>query len=188
MSSALGPKITPPSASLWRVSIIFTSKKQKFIFATHFHEIANFEEIAEKERLTLKHLAVSYDQEKDKLVYDRKLQDGPGESMYGLEVCKSLKLPPAFLRHAHEIRNKYCKTTSSILEYKPSRYNAKKLRGICERCKKNFSTEVHHIHHQKDADKAGFIGHFHKNHVANLAALCEACHLAEHSQEKEVSI
>ena len=163
-------------------------QKTKFIFATHFHEIANFEEIAEKERLTLKHLAVSYDQEKDKLVYDRKLQDGPGESMYGLEVCKSLKLPQAFLRHAHEIRNKYCKTTSSILEYKPSRYNAKKLRGICERCKKNFSTEVHHIHHQKDADIDGFIGHFHKNHVANLAALCEACHLAEHSQEKEVSL
>lgn len=163
-------------------------QKTKFIFATHFHEIANFEEIAEKKRLVLKHLAVSYDQEKDKLVYDRKLQDGPGESMYGLEVCKSLKLPQAFLRHAHEIRNKYCKTTSSILEYKPSRYNAKKLRGICERCKKNFSTEVHHIHHQKDADKDGFIGHFHKNHVANLAALCEACHLAEHYQEKEASL
>lgn len=163
-------------------------QKTKFVFATHFHEIADFEEITEKDRLVLKHLAVSYDQEKDKLVYDRKLQDGPGESMYGLEVCKSLKLPQAFLRHAHEIRNKYCKTTSSILEYKPSRYNTKKLRGICERCKKNFSTEVHHIHHQKDANKDGFIGHFHKNHVANLAALCEACHLAEHSQEKEAAI
>jgi len=155
-------------------------QKTKFVFATHFHEIAGFEEITEKEKLVLKHLAVSYDKEKDKLVYDRKLRNGPGESMYGLEVCKSLKLPTAFLRHAHEIRNKYCKKSSSILEYKPSRYNAKKLRGICERCKKNFSTEVHHIHHQKDANEDGFIGHFHKNHVANLTALCEECHLAEH--------
>ena len=159
-------------------------KKTKFIFATHFHEIADFEEINKKERLVLKHLAVNYDQERDKLIYNRKLLDGPGESMYGLEVCKSLKLPSAFLKHAHEIRNKYCKKNSSILEYKSSRYNAKKLRGICERCKKNFSTEVHHIHHQKEANKDGFIDHFHKNHVANLAALCEACHLAEHSTKK----
>lgn len=158
-------------------------QKTKFIFATHFHEIANFEEITSKNRLMLKHLEVIYDQEKDKLVYNRKLQDGPGESMYGLEVCKSLKLPSMFLREAHEIRNKYCKTSSSMLEYKQSRYNAKKLRGMCERCKKNFSTEVHHINHQKDANKDGFIGHFHKNHVANLAALCEECHLAEHHQE-----
>jgi DNA mismatch repair protein MutS len=155
----------------------------KFIFATHFHEIARFEEIVMKNRLLLKHLAVHYDQEQDKLVYDRKLQDGPGESMYGLEVCKALKLPQHFLSAAHEIRNKYCKETSSMLDYKPSRYNAKKLRGICERCNKNFSTEVHHINHQKEANKDGFIGHFHKNHVANLASLCEECHLAEHQNE-----
>lgn len=155
----------------------------KFIFATHFHEIARFEEIVMKKRLLLKHLAVHYDQEQDKLVYDRKLQDGPGESMYGLEVCKALKLPQHFLSAAHEIRNKYCKETSSMLDYKPSRYNAKKLRGICERCNKNFSTEVHHINHQKEANKDGFIGHFHKNHVANLASLCEECHLAEHQNE-----
>lgn len=161
-------------------------EKTKFIFATHFHEIAHFEEISEKDKLVLKHLAVNYNQEQDKLIYDRKLHDGPGESMYGLEVCKSLKLPAAFLAQAHSIRNKYCKKSSSILEYKTSRYNTKKLRGICEKCKKNFSTEVHHINHQKEANDDGFIGHFHKNHVANLAALCEACHLAEHSLEQHL--
>jgi len=125
-------------------------------------------------------MIVLYDKENDKLLYDRKLHDGPGESMYGLEVCKSLHLPDKFLKSAHAIRNKYCKMNSSILEYKSSRYNSKKLKGICEECKKEFSTEIHHIHHQKNANKDGFIGHFHKNHVANLKALCEECHLKIH--------
>ena len=155
-------------------------KKSNFIFATHFHEIVNFGEIKSKEGIKLKHMIVLYDKENDKLLYDRKLHDGPGESMYGLEVCKSLHLPDKFLKSAHAIRNKYCKMNSSILEYKSSRYNSKKLKGICEECKKEFSTEIHHIHHQKNANKDGFIGHFHKNHVANLKALCEECHLKIH--------
>jgi 5-methylcytosine-specific restriction endonuclease McrA len=34
---------------------------------------------------------------------------------------------------------------------------------------------------QKDADEDGFIGAVHKNHKANLMALCEECHLKQHS-------
>ena len=53
------------------------------------------------------HMTVIYDKERDVLQYDRKLKDGPGESMYGLEVCKSLSLPSEFLEQAYHIRNKY---------------------------------------------------------------------------------
>ena len=35
------------------------------------------------------HMSVIFDKANNKLVYDRKLKAGPGESMYGLEVCKS---------------------------------------------------------------------------------------------------
>ena len=46
----------------------------------------------------MKHMEVKYDHQKDILIYDRKLKDGPGNSMYGLEVCKSLNLSPNFLQ------------------------------------------------------------------------------------------
>ena len=50
-------------------------------------------------------MKVKYNREKNKLVYDRKLHDGGGNHMYGLEVCKSLNLPEEFLELALKIRN-----------------------------------------------------------------------------------
>ena len=156
-------------------------EQSNFIFATHFHEITDFDEIRVMEKLSLNHMAVHYNREKDKLVYDRKLREGPGENMYGLEVCRALHLPSDFLENAHALRNKYNPSTGSILEWKTSRYNSKKLRGICEECKKVFSTEVHHVAHQASAKENGYIGSFHKNNFANLRSLCETCHLKEHN-------
>ena len=159
-----------------------------FIFATHLHEIAGYSEIREMApRLRLAHMRVFYDKTRDTLVYDRKLQDGAGESMYGLEVCKSLHLPSDFLENANTIRVKYrgvsTKTpTASILDdATPSRYNAAKLRRLCELCEKARGTEVHHLQHQESADADNFIGHIHKNHPANLASICEDCHRAIHN-------
>jgi DNA mismatch repair protein MutS len=158
-----------------------------FIFATHLHEIAAYSEIREMApRLRLAHMRVFYDKSCDTLVYDRKLQDGAGESMYGLEVCKSLHLPDDFLENANTIRVKYrgvsTKTpTASILDDAiQSRYNAAKLRRLCELCQKKKGTEVHHLQHQESADANDFIGHIHKNHPANLATVCEECHREIH--------
>ena len=47
-------------------------------------------------------------------------------------------------------------------------------------CKQNLGEEVHHLQHQKEADEANFIQHFHKNHPANLMTVCESCHLKMH--------
>jgi DNA mismatch repair protein MutS len=129
-------------------------------------------------------MSVHYDREKDILVYDRKLKEVPGNNMYGLEVCRSLNLPKDFLELANNIRIKYDKS-SSILSLKESKYNNKKIRSICEECKEEYSTEVHHINPQKMADENGFIkrkdgSKFHKNHLANLMALCEKCHKKMH--------
>ena len=154
--------------------------KCSFIFATHMHEINKYEEIEELDRLSMKHLEVTYNKEKDILVYDRKLKDGPGFSMYGLEVCRSLHLPEDFLKYANEIRLKYRNNEQSILSAKPSKYNAKKIRNICEMCNNEMGTEIHHLQHQKNADEFNFIGHFHKNHVANLISICEKCHDTVH--------
>jgi DNA mismatch repair protein MutS len=163
--------------------------RSSFIFATHLHEIINYDEINSLKSVKLKHMSVVYDKEKDLLVYDRKLKDGPGNSMYGLEVCKSLNLPQDFLDSAYEIRMKYHPEGASILSLKTSRYNSKKLVGTCEKCGTNMGTEVHHLQHQVNADSNGIISTddsiFHKNNLANLMTLCESCHNAEHKISKK---
>lgn len=157
------------------------AKKSNFIFATHFHEIIRFDEMETMTRLSLKHMAVHYDRELDCLVYDRILRDGPGNRMYGLEVCKSLYLPDDFLTKAMEIRTKYFPETRGELSNSPSKYNAKKIKGICELCKSSIGEEIHHLQPQKDADDKGFIGILQKNHLANLLTVCEYCHQKIHT-------
>ena len=131
-------------------------------------------------------MSVLFDREAGKLIYDRKLREGPGENMYGLEVCKSLDLPYNFLDRAHELRMKYSsQPVVQVLKTKASRYNKKKLRDMCEICNTEMSTEVHHLQHQKNADTGGIIGgEFHKNHPGNLINVCEECHDILHKHPK----
>jgi hypothetical protein len=56
---------------------------------------------------------------------------------------------------------------------------------MCEFCSKEIATEVHHLRHQKYADGNNFIDHFSKNHVANLASICEKCHDLIHANEEQ---
>ena len=166
------------------------SLKSSFIFATHLHEIVNFSEINELSSVVLKHMEVIYDKERDILVYDRKIKDGPGTSMYGLEVCKSLNLPEDFLNMAYSIRDKYNPQFKSILSLKPSHYNSKKIMGMCELCEKNMGAEVHHLQHQRDADNNNIIRNdngtiFHKNNLANLISVCKECHDKFHKTDKK---
>ena len=193
-SLILGDELCSGTETLSAISI-FVAGIQKlhkcrssFIFATHLHEIVDYDEISSLDSVKLKHMAVIYDKERDTLVYDRKLKDGPGNSMYGLEVCKSLSLPQDFLDAAYEIRSKYHPEGASLLSLKTSRYNSKKVVGVCEKCGKNMGTEVHHVQHQASADQTGFIHSedsvFHKNNLANLMTVCEACHKEEHKNDK----
>ena len=126
-------------------------------------------------------MAVTFDREKDCLIYDRKLKPGPGNRMYGLEVCKSLYLEEEFLNTAYSIRNKYFPDTKGELSHGTTVYNAKKVRGVCEMCKSEIAGETHHINEQKDANADGFIESFHKNHPANLLSVCEKCHDTIHA-------
>jgi DNA mismatch repair protein MutS len=149
-----------------------------FLFATHMHEINGYDEVRSLSKICMKHLTVAYDKSKDTLIYNRKLADGPGASMYGLEVCKSLHLPDSFLEFANAVRLRHRAPPSDIgiLSFEPSHFNAHKLKGVCERCSSELAQEVHHLLPQKDADHLNYIGHVPKNHVANLMALCTRCH------------
>jgi DNA mismatch repair protein MutS len=158
-------------------------KKSSFIFATHFHSIQYFDELKSMENISMKHLTVSYNYELKKLIYGRKLCDGAGESVYGLEVCKSLSLPDDFLDRAYKIRNKYNNITTSVLDLKQSTYNKDKLRNICEICKTSMGTEIHHLKYQKIATN-DYVDSMYIHHPANLASICEKCHQDIHKNNK----
>jgi len=156
------------------------SKHTSFIFATHFHEINSYTEIEDMDKLSMMHLSVTYNKEKDYLMYDRKLKDGPGEDMYGLEVCKSINLPNSFLERAHKLRIKYNPQSANTLSQGTSSFNVNKIKGPCELCGKP-GKEVHHLAHQSSANKRGYTNNHHKNHPANLMNVCDKCHDKMHS-------
>jgi DNA mismatch repair protein MutS len=198
-SLILGDELCSGTESISAMSIFLAGiqtlyqKKCSFVFATHLHEIVGtkeLEEMMQRKEVVLKHMSVIWDREKKKLIYDRKIKNGSGDNMYGLEVCNSLQLPDDFLEKAIQIRKTYFPITEnpipfvSPLSKNLSHFSRKKVMGICESCKQKWGTEVHHKHRQSTADKDGFIHTdryvFHKNHPANLQTLCHSCHQKEH--------
>lgn len=185
-SLVLGDELCSGTETISAISIFVAGiqrlyrSNSSFIFATHLHEIVDYEEVIEMKTVHLKHMEVMYNKETDSLIYNRKLKDGSGANVYGLEVCKSLSLPQDFLDSANEIRLKYNTEGKSMLSLKQSRYNANKIVNMCEKCGKNEGKEVHHLQHQSDANEDGIIrtldSVFHKNNLANLMTLCEKCH------------
>jgi DNA mismatch repair protein MutS len=163
---------TESALSIFAATLMrLTNVNASCIFATHFHEIIKYDEIKSLDTLRICHMAVSFDAQKDTLIYDRKLKDGPGNRMYGLEVCKSLYLDSEFMNLANQ----------GELNHKTSVYNAKKVRGMCEICVTEPSSETHHLLHQENANSNGFINSTHMNHKANLMSICKKCHLNIHS-------
>lgn len=133
----------------------------KFIFASHlFGILPQLKDI--KDKFSVFHLRLK--RISGKIVYDRKLYPGQGETFYGVEVAKSMGFPDWFLSDLDEEPN-----------LKMSHYNKKKLVVNCEICG-DVAIDTDHIIPQKDADSNGMIKHFHKNHLGNLQALCKKCH------------
>ena len=184
-SMILGDELCSGTESTSALSIFVSgieklySLESTFIFATHFHEVVKYNEIQELDKLKLYHMSVIYNNKDKKLIYDRKLKDGPGESMYGLEVCKALDLPEEFLDRAHELRTKYIKEFN-ILNMGTSRYNSKKIKGACEICNLNIGEEIHHLQYQSQSENNYINNEFHKNHLANLINVCSICHNKVH--------
>jgi DNA mismatch repair protein MutS len=105
----LGDEISKGTESTSGISItsaaiqLLNEKKSSFLFATHLHEVADLKIIKDIDTIKIYHLKVIY--ENDKLIYDRKLETGNGERLYGLEVAKSLGLSDIFLKKAQETKN-----------------------------------------------------------------------------------
>jgi len=181
-------------------------RKTSFIFSTHMHHLATDPDILKinTDELRICHLAIKYDSTTKSLVYDRKIKEGSGESIYGLEVAMSLSFDPDFIKGASEIRTRMIQggNDGQILSGKKSRYNQKVYVDRCIVCgtkpglvkgnlkgsnkgnnKGNGNIELHshHIEEQANANSNGFINDFHKNKEDNIIVLCEECHKSLHA-------
>jgi DNA mismatch repair protein MutS len=165
---------TSSAVSIFAQVLLWLNKKgSSHIFASHFHQLTTMKEIVSLKKLAIKHMSVT--NINGVLHYTRKLEDGPGENMYGIEVCKSFDFPQEFIEETYKLRNKYNKKLCGTLSKKKSKYNAKKLKGNCEWCDRT-GIDIHHLEPQEKADVNNWIQTFHKNHPANLANVCKECH------------
>ena len=90
------------------------SLKSTFIFATHLHQLGNIPQLKDLKHLIFLHLGIKYDETNDTLIYNRVLQLGQGDSLYGLEFAKSLHMDKEFLQMAQTIRENLDNSASEV--------------------------------------------------------------------------
>ena len=157
-----------------------------FIFATHLHNLSRMPEIDKIRNVKKYHLKVKFDRDNNRLIYDRKLHQGSGSAIYGLEVCKAMDLPDEFIDIANSIRKELMNVDPEILSTKKSNYNSQLYMDKCSICGKE-GVDTHHIKPQEDADENDFIGSMHKNTKGNLVVLCEECHQKTHHGNLQIN-
>ena len=173
------------ATSLVSSTILHLSKvKSTFMFSTHLHTLMEIDKIKNSGDINIKHFSLNIDD--NGLTFNRKLKDGHGESLYGLEIAKTLDIGSEFMKNAFSFRNTLQKRCDLILNTKKSKYNSSLYIHDCYICKKQEKEvgflHTHHINFQKDADKNGIIKdkYFHKNKIHNLVVLCNICHELVH--------
>ncbi|AXH11575.1 MutS-related protein [Halarcobacter bivalviorum] len=194
-SLILGDEISHSTETMSGLSIVASAilKLAKlesiFVFATHLHQLPEIKEIENLKNIIPLHLSVMYQDEEDKLIFDRKLKYGSGSSMYGLEYAKSLHMDREFLSVANEIRKRLTDDYDKIerlTQKKTSKYNKDLFASTCIICGRACD-DVHHIKEQARANKDGFIGHINQNHKYNLIPLCKLHHKMVHEGKINVN-
>ena len=193
-SLVLGDEISHGTETLSGVAIVSSAiiklakLRSLFLFATHLHQLSTMKEITMLDNVVNLHLSVEYDESKDLLLFNRILQGGSGSSIYGLEFAKSLHMDSEFLEIANKIRKRLANDFDELellVKKKKSKYNKELYVTKCVICGA-MAEDVHHISQRSLADKAGFIGHFHKDNKHNLVPLCKEHHNDIHSGKLKV--
>ena len=193
-SLVLGDEISHGTETLSGVAIVASAiiklakLRSLFLFATHLHQLSTMQEITTLDNVVDLHLSVEYDEVKDTLLFNRVLQAGSGSSIYGLEFAKSLHMDNDFLDTANTIRKRLANDFDELellVKKKKSKYNKDLYVTKCVICGA-VAEDVHHISQRSLADKAGFIGHFHKDNKHNLIPLCKEHHNQIHDGKIKV--
>jgi DNA mismatch repair protein MutS len=186
-SLVLGDELCSGTESLSATALVaagvetLTTRGAKFIFATHLHELATLPDIVSLGGVRAYHLKVHYDATTDHLVYDRTLAQGSGSALYGLEVCRALDLPMAYLERATALRQ----SLAGWQAPKVSSYSPDVVLDACSVCKSTKGLEAHHIHPQADV-KTLIAEGVQLHGTGNLACLCTTCHDDHHAGRLEI--
>jgi DNA mismatch repair ATPase MutS len=161
-SLVLGDEISHGTETLSAVAIVastimeLTKKGCLFLMTTHLHQLSMISELSRLREVVHLHLSVRYDEEDDRLIYDRILKSGRGSSVYGLEFAESLHMNPNFLINAKRLRENLAKEYD-VLELGNQKEYIKRYREVvaseCVICgalvrnvqKNSFSKEHHHL-------------------------------------------
>lgn len=191
-SLVIGDELCSGTESISAVSIVsaglvtlHNKTKSKFVFATHLHDLVDVPEIKDLAKLKVYHLSVTYDEGSKLLIYDRKLKEGNGSTLYGIEVCKSLDMSNDFLDIANKVRHRITGTDHGLVAKKKSSYNSQVIVDKCMLCLQKIASEVHHIKEQNEFDSEGHTNN-NKNAKFNLIPVCNVCHNSIHHGNKHV--
>jgi DNA mismatch repair protein MutS len=158
--------------------IEFIQKNTKFVLTTHLHDVMTNEKIQPyRNRIDILHFEMEMENN-DLYIpsiqkrYNRKLLQGTGKSLYGIEIAKQIGLPETFLRRAFEIREQ-CHI---------SKYNSRLVKTECFLCQSKHDLHTHHITPQVSFQKDSIYKSHKKNGLYNLLVLCRYCHNQLHDQ------
>jgi len=167
----LGDEISHGTETLSAVAIVastvmeLASRGVLFLLTTHLHQLSMVQELTRLRQVVSLHLSVRYDENSDRLLYDRILKSGRGSSVYGLEFAESLHMHPTFLKNAKHLRENLAKEYA-VLELSHQKEHTKRYRDVvafeCVICgalvrmdqRRDITKEHHHLialcdHHRR---------------------------------------
>jgi DNA mismatch repair protein MutS len=159
---------------------ILCKRRTNFLFATHLHKLHEIDII--REAKNLRHFYIDLQFSEGRIVFGRKIFEGIGEKLYGIEVAEYIIDNEEFQRLATKTRRQLLDEPQG--SPKSSTYNSATYVEECAICgEKGGQLDVHHIHSQKYADCNDTIEYFNKNHGGNLVVLCVIHHNQVHKGE-----
>jgi len=180
-SIVLGDEICKGTEETSALSIVsssiirFCERNVNFIMATHFHKLYDMVCIKKLTNIKFAHLSIICDKNNNHIIYGRKLEDGPGGSLYGIEIAEFIIEDADFIKNAKSIRNDLLNKNKEILCTKTSNYNTNLYVDQCSICGINgncYPLDTHHIKEQHTFD----IDDFNKDKLANIVVLCKKHH------------
>lgn len=161
-----------------------------FIFASHLHDLPKIPEVSELKNLRIFHLVVEYDDKRDILIYNRKMQPGSGPKSYALLVAKYIINNTTFKHLAQTITTRLTGNGISTIPLKKSNYNKSLVIKQCSICNHipskahNKPLDTHHINFQCNCDENKHVTdspHMSKDELYNIVPLCKRCHTLVHA-------
>ena len=172
---AIGTETTSALSIVSSSIKLLCDKQVSFMCTSHLHQLNNLDIIKNISNLKTYHLKITNDN--DTIIYDRKLEEGSGPAIYGLNVCQALNMGNDFLSLARQVQMEINGENNNVLNNKKSVYNKTVIMDKCSMpmcdC---MAEETHHIMEQVDADENQNFTHHHKNKAHNLIPLCKNCH------------